>query len=450
MEDKKSIIKKGLSIRKVNYILAGIILVISTLLLIVTYNTSVGYKTLHTTTEDYISWQKSASNMMVASDYLTEQVRCFVETGDRQYLDNYFVEAHETRRRDEALDTINRILSDSDAFRNLREAMNQSVLLMDREYYAMRLTIEAYGYDVSDYPEEVQAVSLSVEDASLSNEEKSGLARRLVFDDVYHATKNEISKNTQLCLNELIYEIESRQTNASEKLRLLLLNEQVLIVALIIIVFVIVITTTLQVISPLIHAIPHIKAETPIPVEGANEFRFLAKTYNQMYEANRATKERLTFEATHDQLTGVFNRGGFDKLLKSLDFSTTALLLVDVDKFKGVNDNFGHDIGDKALKRVAEMLLKYFRNDDYICRIGGDEFAVFMLNANSEHSELIRRKIRSINSELQIPVDDIPALSLSVGVAFGTKQRAGNSFKNADIALYKTKAEGGCGCTFSE
>ena len=439
---------KGIPIKWVNYILAGIILLISVLLLVTAYKTSYSYKELHSTTEEYIEWQKNASNMMVGSDYLTDQVRYYVESGDRAYLDNYFEESHNTKRRDEALEFIRGLFDGTRAYEALLEAMSQSVSLMDREYYAMRLRIESLGLDAGDYPEELQNVTLSAEDSALSPDEKAVLSRSMVFDEYYHIKKDMISRNTQSCLSELVNQIESRQAEASSDLRNLLVNEQILIVVLIAIVFVIVFLTTFQVISPLVRAVPRIKDEKPLPIQGAFEFRFLAKTYNQMYEANKISKEKLAYEASHDQLTGLYNRSGFEKLLKGVDYNSTALMIADVDWFKNVNDTYGHDTGDVALKRVADTLFRNFRSDDYICRIGGDEFAVFILNTNQEHADMIRKKTEIINRELESETENCPALSLSFGVAFGNKQRGGIVFKNADIALYEAKESGRKNCKF--
>ncbi|MBQ4257732.1 MAG: GGDEF domain-containing protein, partial [Clostridia bacterium] len=124
-----------------------------------------------------------------------------------------------------------------------------------------------------------------------------------------------------------------------------------------------------------------------------------------------------------------------------------ALLIIDLDKFKTINDQYGHDIGDRALCRVASLLQERFRAEDYICRIGGDEFAVIMVHADSSLGNLVKEKIRGINETLKIPQDGLPPLSLSVGVAFGDRGNPTEDiFKDADTALYRTKSvrPGGC------
>ena len=124
-----------------------------------------------------------------------------------------------------------------------------------------------------------------------------------------------------------------------------------------------------------------------------------------------------------------------------------ALILVDVDYFKSVNDTYGHAVGDRVLKRVADILRNSFRSVDILCRIGGDEFAVVMTRVNSSMSQLVLNKINRANELLQHPKDDLPPVSLSVGVAFSDRKNPqGDIFKDADTALYRVKDGGRKGC----
>lgn len=98
---------------------------------------------------------------------------------------------------------------------------------------------------------------------------------------------------------------------------------------------------------------------------------------------------------------------------------------------------------------VFVLLSTAFRSIDYVCRIGGDEFAVIMVDVAQELDYTIRDKIAYINEELSNPKDDLPAVSLSVGVAFTDRANPGESiFKDADKALYKVKQNGRHGCDF--
>lgn len=438
---------KSVSIRHIQLMMALLMLVISILLLITTYRTKTGYSRMREYTGQYIQWERDADKLQMGSDYLTEQVRCFVETGKREYLDNYFKEAEVTRRRDRALESIRNIVDDHVAYDALKAAMQESVALMDREYYAMRLAIAANGYEVKDFPEAIQKVELSEEDALLPRVKQEILARKMVFDDVYHKKKDSISAHVQHCLETLANEVDAHQKVATDALDNMLFKERTLILVAILATLFTMLLTTLLVVSPLLRAVVYIRADQPIPIKGSNEFQFLAKTYNLMYEANQEKTERLTYDATHDQLTGIHNRSGYMFFLKNTDWNTSALLLFDVDKFKQINDGNGHELGDRALVKVADTIRDSFRNQDHVCRIGGDEFAVIMVHTDPSHAELVASKVARINEILGRGEDGLPPISLSCGVAFGDESQDTEAiFKRADAALYVVKDAGGHGC----
>ena len=136
-------------------------------------------------------------------------------------------------------------------------------------------------------------------------------------------------------------------------------------------------------------------------------------------------------------LLGAYNRAGYD-------------LLFDIDNFKEINDTCGHETGDRILKKVVDTLKKNFRSDDYVCRVGGDEFVVFLVHSGSIADRLIAEKIRQINEDLGRTEDGLPFTSVSAGIAHGTQaESASELFEIADKALYETKRNGKRGFTFS-
>lgn len=170
-----------------------------------------------------------------------------------------------------------------------------------------------------------------------------------------------------------------------------------------------------------------------------------------MYENNEAAQALIKHQAEHDALTDLLNRGSYDKLLKIYDQPGNhfALIMVDVDVFKSVNDTYGHEVGDKILKRVAKLLQTAFRSIDHVCRIGGDEFAIIMVDMTPNLAYTIEEKIDAVNKLLSEPEEGCPVVSLSVGVAFSDRKNPSDSiFKDADKALYKTKETGRNGCSF--
>lgn len=174
---------------------------------------------------------------------------------------------------------------------------------------------------------------------------------------------------------------------------------------------------------------------------------------NKVYQENLVAQKLIRHEAEHDALTDALNRGAFEKILSIYEQGDTsfAMIMVDVDVFKQVNDTYGHSIGDKILVKVANNLQRKFRSIDYICRIGGDEFAIVMVDVDSDLKEVVREKIAQVNENLSNPTDGLPTVSLSVGVAFSDRENPGDSiFKDADKALYKVKNNGRHSCGFYE
>ena len=234
---------------------------------------------------------------------------------------------------------------------------------------------------------------------------------------------------------------------ASDRMAFLVKLETVLTVGMLLVVLLFVIFVTLQVRKPLTLMVDQMRSQQEVSPKGASELQFVTQTYNAILKENKAAREKLGHEASHDPLTGLFNRGAYEMMLKSVDTAHMALILVDVDRFKQVNDTYGHDVGDGILKQVAAVLKKSFRSVDVICRIGGDEFVVIMTRADSSMRELVYQKIRQANEFLQHPKDELPPVSLSVGVAFADRKNAkGDIFKDADTALYRVKEAGGSGC----
>ncbi len=451
MNKLKNMLNQGIPLKALNYAMLAVAIVISVVLSLAMFNTTKIYDRTRTATRDLFELRKSAYELQQASDYLTEQMRCFVTSGDRTYLDNYFEEANVTKRRDKALANLREHQGDTVAYYNLKEAMRESLDLMNTEYYAAKLAVQAYRYDLSEYPEEVREAELPAWTVSLSMDGKKEEAEKALFGKEYQSKKDYISSHMQSCLTELETEMDREQTIMEDKLNRQVLAEHLLTVLLIVIMLGIVLLTTFLVITPLQNCVDLIRDEKDIPVKGAYEIRFLAKTYNLMHQTNMEKKEKLTYEATHDKLTGLYNRRGYDFLMDNLDLETSALMLIDLDRFKDINYTYGHDVGDRILISVSDSIFGNFRSQDYICRIGGDEMAVIMVHSDKNLSKLISRKIMRINDKLSKGDEekDIPPITISVGVAYGevgiTRETL---FKRADDALYVSKERGRKGIAF--
>ncbi|MCR5543105.1 MAG: GGDEF domain-containing protein [Eubacterium sp.] len=442
----------GIPLRKLHIITLIIAVFFSVILLFSMNITNALYKKTHNITQNLLSWRESSYDLQIASDYLTEQIRCFVVTGNKTYLDNYFKEAKETKRRETALNRLEKNHEKSEAVRELNSAMSESIHLMNREYYAARLAIEGYGYDLNNYPEEIRYTEISSHDSNLSPTKKKEAAIKYVFDDEYLNSKRRINNDMTECLDRLEDEVNMEQKKVESELSKQVIIEHILTFVLIGITLGIVLFTSILVFRPLRNCVELIRQEAEIPLKGAYEVRFLAKNYNLKYYTTKDNTNKLNYEANHDELTGLFNRRGYDFFLNNVDMETSTLMIIDLDEFKSVNDNYGHDVGDAVIKRAAKIIFDSFRSQDYVCRIGGDEFAVIMIRSDSSMKNLITHKVNLINQKLKNPEEkDIPPVSCSVGVAFGhTDINVSDLFKQADQALYATKQNGKNGLSFYE
>ncbi|MCR5090438.1 MAG: GGDEF domain-containing protein [Oscillospiraceae bacterium] len=439
--------ENGLSLKIIFRLILGFTLAVTVGLLFMTYHTIRSFRALSEATEVYIVLEDAATGLMNASDYLTEEAQCYTVLGDRMRMENYFHEADETRRRERAVETMESILPDSAALQELKDAMSESLSLMDREYYAMRLMLEAAGD--SEIPAPVRSVTLSAADAALSAAEKRELAAQMMHDEGYYSQKNRIREHLGLCIEELKTGTRETQMRMERHTH----RDLIMITALIVfqslaMVLMLWLTTRLG-INPLLKAVDHIRQKQSLPIMGSHEFRYLAETYNSMYSAYEQNLESLSYKASHDELTGVWNRAGYDLIRRRIDPETTAFILIDADGFKQINDECGHGTGDRVLVKIAGALRQNFRSDDYVCRIGGDEFVVLMLHVTEESRSLIEEKVRQINRLLSDGSDGLPPVSISAGISFCRgSESTQDVFREADEALYHVKEHGKKGLCF--
>lgn len=438
---------KGIRIRTLNYTMIAISFILYILLIMATIYASHRYNILQDATDNYISCEKDAALVADGSDYLTEQVRLYTMTMDTRYVENYFTEVYVTRRRDTALEHLSDFQVSEESYSFLHAALEDSNALMEEEIYAMKLIASSQDCDMADFPQEVQTAVLTAEDLALSSEEMISKARRLVFGTSYQESKEVIFSDISYFLNSIIQETQQKQQRSANAMRRILTYQEILVSILFLQTVLTFFLIIRLIVKPLHIYISNIKNEKRLEITGAYEFRYLALTYNSIYELNTATENTLRYRAEHDPLTGIMNRGAFDQLRDILRGQTTplALLIIDVDKFKLVNDGYGHATGDQVLKKVAGLLEENFRSTDYPARIGGDEFAVVVTDITPATQSVLARKIDQINETLQNPQDGLPKVSLSAGGAVSEHGFSDDLYNNADQALYQVKANGRCG-----
>lgn len=168
----------------------------------------------------------------------------------------------------------------------------------------------------------------------------------------------------------------------------------------------------------------------------------------QMEEKLKNALEKVKSLSLTDELTGLLNRRGFITLaqqqlkMAQRNRSLLVLLYMDLDGMKSINDTYGHDQGDKALKLVAKVIKFTFRESDLIARIGGDEFVALAIGASRKTSEVFRqnleKKLKGMNIKKKFPFN----LAMSLGVAHfhsNSKASVHDLLKRADKRMYQEK-----------
>jgi diguanylate cyclase (GGDEF) domain len=177
----------------------------------------------------------------------------------------------------------------------------------------------------------------------------------------------------------------------------------------------------------------------------------MKEQYDEMLLINekiRLGEEKLTYLAYYDVLTGLPNKLSLyenAKRIFCLDGGKVALLFVDIDNFKHINDTQGHGFGDKFIQKVSEKLSEIFYNKNNIYRLSGDEFIILLqdIKDDKEAQEIASNILQNFNEEIQVQ-KSVLRISLSIGIAIYPDHgnRLEHLLKYADIAMYKVKENG--------
>lgn len=410
------------------------------------------YSAYLNTVNDYTESTKAISEFTEASDFLTNQVRLFAVNQEPSFMDNYFREIDKLHQRENAISVI-QMTHDGDLVdSNVRMALNESYFIQNIEFYSMKLISDAMRMSSARVNPKIMGINLSPEDSQLSVSKKIELARSMLFDSEYLSSKTRISEYCQKANRELANEFIKQENIFYEAA-----DGKFMILVLIGILFFIFIAVFIL-IACLFFVIPARKYYNSILLgeniqkTGSVELKRIGAAYNSLCEKNALKASVLRHKAEHDPLTGLINRAAFDEIKEILrDMNDpVAYLLIDIDLFKQINDVYGHQTGDLVLKRISALLSEQFRNTDYVARVGGDEFAVIMTKFGNNPSQIIKNKIDKMNDFLQKVTDDLPKVSLSVGVAISPEGYVDELTEQADLALYRVKKGGRCNCSFYE
>ena len=200
--------------------------------------------------------------------------------------------------------------------------------------------------------------------------------------------------------------------------------------------------------------------DVKLSIKSPTEIEELLNTFNIMSLKLNESYKRLETLSVIDKLTGLYNRRYFDEalereVLRAKRFNQAlGLLFIDIDKFKHLNDTYGHNEGDKVLQRLGQLIIGNMRNGiDVACRYGGEEFTIILPETQSYAAFNIANRILNNfrSTKFHIPAkDEIVQKTISIGIAeLGPSLDAMTLLVNADKAMYEAKKLGGnrvCEC----
>ncbi len=413
--------------------------------------TSKEYNSLKESYNDYNSAVKIIDRFEGGVNKLSRKVRQAVFTSKQSYIDDYFVEINVLQSRESAVEELSSLFDSKEVNEYLQRALSLSNKKVTNDLYALCLIEHVIADENTHWPSELADYELSYEDLNLSDKEKKEKAIVLISSENYENDNTFISNEITTTLTKVSNIFLERESKANEAFASAFLTLIIVVCALIFMMFFNCYLMFANVVKPILNYDRAIKNDELIPLQGVKELRILASTYNEIFTENQEREKIMKHNAEHDPLTNALNRGAFDSILDifTKDQSNFALIIVDIDNFKTINDTYGHSVGDVILKKVANSLTNAFRTIDHVCRIGGDEFAVIMVDMTSSLNYTINEKIEVINKELSTSKDGEPIVTLSIGVALTDRKNPSDSiFNDADNALYRTKENGRNGITF--
>jgi len=293
--------------------------------------------------------------------------------------------------------------------------------------------------------------------ASMNKEQAVAMLKLLKGSSTYNDINNIIVSSNILLDNESIGKLFLIYNTNEIKNTLKMMLTLLLGIALVVFVIMLKISSVLQrrltkPIYTLINTMEDILSQNnytkKITQQSDDEFQTLFDGFNTMLDKIHENKIDLEGLANTDPLTGLYNRRYFFDFVNSfIDINSRkddiySILMFDIDKFKNVNDTYGHDVGDKVIVSLTNIFKKNVRKGDVFARFGGEEFIAFLPYTNAQTAVKVAEKIRNL-VELSHDVENVH-FTVSVGVADSSNKKHSikDIIKLSDTALYQAKENG--------
>ena len=430
--------KKGVRLNRLNVCLIVIGFVLMLFMVFSMFDTNKSFNQIVNVTEAYLSSQQTAGMLSNIANSMSDECADFIKTGAPDCTHVYAGQLNAIKSQISLNESAKAEDEDEDPF--MVKALAAFRAMNETEIRAMRLMADTLPMGMAAFPLILQQTQLSPEDQALTAEEKKALAEKLITSDEYRLHKETLTEAVDDSHRVASEQGKNRSVQTAAHVKKIMRRQKLLLLLFIVVAIVALLLNRFLIISPIQRSVDKLDQRKPLPVEGSYEVRHLANVYNEVLKDNVEKTKALSYAASHDALTGLYNRGEFDRVYSRAENEKVGIMIADVDRFKQFNDEFGHEVGDRVLKAVAAKLTEHFRTEDFVARIGGDEFCVIMPGTNQQDAAVMIEKIEQINRELQEITDDLPPVSISAGFAFWDRPNPGESlFHDADATLLELK-----------
>ena len=441
--------KRGVSIMLINGLVVAVVLLFSLGIDVTNRMVRSRYDQTVASQRALIASNDASKVFQQQSDELTLYVNSYVESRSAEALASYFA-IIDNQLREQEIEGAEQYDVDCTM---LKDALSLSNALETREIHAFALIASADG-TLGTAPYQVQEYPLPLKEKKLTREEKTALAERIIHGQEYYTYKSAIYDKLNQFETGVMEQTEERLMEETESISRLLhiqnafeIIEELTIICLAFLLY----RQVTVVLRKYIRSISQDEAITP---GGTSELRYLAAVINQYVALQSQRQKELRSIAEMDALTQIPNRRALEDFMNRT-FQRKgmhgALIILDVDDFKRINDNYGHDLGDVALQNLVAQIHECIRSDDFLARFGGDEFVIWMDGITVGDVGAIKEKIEEINHRMILVANMTMQISVSAGVTFC---QAGDAYKDAlrraDTALYEMKRSGKHGCAVYE
>lgn len=391
------------------------------------------------------------------SDYLTSLVWRYVSTQESKYMDEYWKEVNVTKNREAAVQKLLTFEICKKETGMLLAAKGESDRLINDEAHAMRLIAESVGMNEFSMPVRVAQIKLSEKEQALSPEAKVHEAANIIFGYDYSLSKQKIMGNIEDLRRKLQERkneeaaLASAQTHKAVSVTMLFCVFVLFLFLLMVCGYYLFLNKPFKKYS---QALPSLLADVKVRLEphGCLEMRQFAEIFNDVFSRLQNTNAELREMSCTDYLTKLPNRATFEKFVldsSKKDDIKICIIVIDISKFKIVNNAFGRMTGDMALRRVGLVLQSLVTPDLGLpARLGGQEFVVALINQSPEDcrtmAETILKEISELNLRGTGNCSTDTYMSSNLGCVFAQDGNfdINTLLTDADLALLRAKEKG--------